>query len=88
MGIIEHYKLATIIGQPTAGTNGNINNISLPGGYNVIFTGMKVVKLDGSQHHGVGAKPDIYVNKTIKGIREGRDEYLEKAMEVAEGFNK
>jgi hypothetical protein len=84
MGLIEHYKLATIIGQPTAGTNGNINSLSLPGGYNIIFTGMKVVKLGGSQHHGVGTKPDIYVNKTIKGIREGRDEFLEKAMEVAD----
>lgn len=88
MSIIEHYKLATIIGQPTAGTNGNINNLFLPGGYRIIFTGMRVVKLDGSQHHGVGTTPDIYVNKTIKGIRENRDEFLEKAIEVAEGFSK
>ncbi|MGY3211311.1 S41 family peptidase [Mucilaginibacter sp. HD30] len=88
MSFIEHYKLATIIGQPTAGTNGNINNLFLPGGYHIVFTGMKVVKLDGSPHHGVGTKPDIYVNKTIKGIREGRDEFLEKAIEVAQGFNK
>jgi hypothetical protein len=28
--------------------------------------------------------PDIYVEKTIKGIREGRDEFLEKALEIAE----
>jgi len=88
MSIIEHYKLATIIGQPTAGTNGNINNLFLPGGYHIVFTGMKVVKLDGSQHHGVGTKPDIYVSKTIKGIRENRDEFLEKAIEVAEAVSK
>jgi len=27
--------------------------------------------------------PDIYVKKTIQGIIEGRDELLEKALEVA-----
>jgi C-terminal processing protease CtpA/Prc len=83
MSLIEHYKLATIIGQPTAGTNGDTNHLLLPGGYAITFTGLKVVKLDGSQHHGVGTKPDIYINKTIKGIRENRDEFLEKALEIA-----
>ncbi len=82
MGIVKHYKLATIVGQPTAGTNGNVNTFDLPGGYKINFTGMKVTKLDGSQHHGIGVLPDIYVEKTIKGVIEGRDEFLEKAIEV------
>jgi len=82
MGFIEGYKLATIIGQPTAGTNGNINPFSLPGGFKVYWTGMKVVKHDGSQQHGIGILPNIYVEKTIKGVVEGRDEYLEKAIEL------
>ncbi len=81
LGIVKYYKLGTIIGQPTAGTNGNVNSFTLPGDYKVRFTGMKVIKLDGSQHHGVGVLPDIYVEKTIRGVREGRDEYLEKAIE-------
>jgi C-terminal processing protease CtpA/Prc len=83
MSFIEHYKLATIIGQPTAGTNGNINFINLPGGYSMWFTGMKVLKHDGSQHHGIGIKPNIAVEQTIKGIREGRDEILERAIAEA-----
>lgn len=82
MGYIEGYKLATIVGQPTAGTNGNVNPLTLPGGYNIYWTGMKVVKHDGSQHHGVGIIPDVLVNKTIKGVKEGRDEFLEKAIEL------
>lgn len=86
MGIIAHYKLATIIGQPTAGTNGDVNSLSLPGGYLIQFTGTKTVKLDGSAHHGVGIKPDIYVEKTIKGIRENRDEILDKAIEIANEY--
>ena len=82
MSFIEHYKLATIVGQPTAGTNGNINPFQLPGGYYVSWTGMKVVKHDGSQHHGIGIIPNVRVERTIKGVREGRDEYLEKALEL------
>jgi C-terminal processing protease CtpA/Prc len=82
MGIIEHYKLADIVGSATAGTNGNINPFTLPGGYRVIWTGMKVLKHDGSRHHGVGIQPTVPVARTIKGITEGRDEVLERAMEI------
>src|SRR5262249_5989977 len=44
LGMIEHYKLAEIVGGPTAGTNGNVNPFVLPGGYRVVWTGMKVLK--------------------------------------------
>ena len=82
MGMVEHYKLGEIVGQATAGTNGNINPFTLPGGYRIIWTGMKVLKHDHSQHHLVGIKPTVPVERTIKGVKEGRDEFLEKAVEV------
>jgi C-terminal processing protease CtpA/Prc len=82
MGIVEAYKLAAIVGEPTAGTNGDINSFMLPGGYRVIFTGMKVLKHDGSQHHGIGIKPTAPVSRTIRGLREQRDEQLERALEI------
>jgi C-terminal processing protease CtpA/Prc len=44
---------------------------------------MKVVKHDGSPLHGMGIIPDVYVAKTIKGVRENRDEYYEKALDMA-----
>ncbi len=81
MSFIEGYNLATIVGQPTAGTNGNINPFTLTGNYVVSWTGMKVVKHNGSQHHAIGVLPDIYVNKSIDGIKLGKDEFLEKALE-------
>ncbi|MCP5054144.1 MAG: peptidase S41 [bacterium] len=87
MGIIDHYSLATIVGQPTGGTNGNTNPFRLPGGIDVSWTAMRVVRHDGSQHHGVGIKPHILVERTIKGIQEGRDEFLEKAIEIAKQSN-
>ena len=85
MGIIEHYELAEIVGGPTAGTNGNVNPITLPGGYSISWTGMKVLKQDGSQHHGVGILPTVPAKRTIAGVAEGRDELLEKAVEVVKG---
>jgi len=82
MGFIEGYRLAEIVGQPTAGTNGNVNPMVLPGGFRMSWTGMKVVKHDGSQHHLIGIQPTVPVERTIQGVREGRDEFLEKALEV------
>jgi C-terminal processing protease CtpA/Prc len=82
MGMVEAGHLGTIIGEPTAGTNGNIANIPLLGGYSMTFTGMKVLKHDGSRHHGVGIHPNIPVSRTIAGLAAGRDEALEKAIEV------
>ncbi len=82
MSFIEHYNLAEIVGQPTAGTNGNGNILILPGGYHFEWTGMKVTKHDGSQHHLIGIQPTIPVQKTIQGVRDGRDEFLETAIQI------
>ena len=80
--IIDHYKLGNSIGDTTAGTNGNVNIIPLMGGYSISWTGMQVLKQDGSQLHLIGFRPDYPVNRTIKAIKEDRDEYIEKAKEV------
>lgn len=82
MAIIANYKLAPIVGSPTAGANGNINPFTLPGGYRVIYTGMRVVNHDDSQHHVVGVKPTIPMEPTVEGIRDGKDELLDKAIEI------
>lgn len=83
MDIIVHYKLATTVGESTGGCNGNVNFINLPCGYRVKWTGMKVLKYDGNQLYTIGFKPDYPVSKTIQAIKDGRDEYLEKALEIA-----
>jgi C-terminal processing protease CtpA/Prc len=82
MGIIEHYHLGEIVGSTTAGTNGNVNPFMLPGNYVIYWTGMKVLKHDGSQHHGIGILPTVPIEPTAAGIAAGRDEVLEKAIEV------
>jgi uncharacterized protein (TIGR03437 family) len=85
MGIVENYRLAEIVGSTTAGTNGNMNFINLPGGFSLGFTGMKVLKNDGSQHHGVGIHATIPAGRTRKAIAEGRDEVLARGIEVVKG---
>jgi hypothetical protein len=82
MGYVKGQHLATIIGEPTAGANGNVIKVSLPGGYTFNFTGLKATNHDGTQHYMKGVQPDITVHKTVKGIREGRDEQLAKAIEI------
>ena len=82
MSFIEHYRLADIVGLPTAGANGNVNPFQLPGGFMVSWTGMRVVKHDGSQHHLVGIIPTVPVHRSLRALREGRDEFVEKAVEL------
>jgi C-terminal processing protease CtpA/Prc len=82
MGIVEAYKLGAIVGAPTAGTNGNVNPFTLPGGYSVSWTGMKVLKHDGSRHHGVGIMPTVPVSRTRAGVAAGHDEFLDRAVGV------
>ena len=85
MGIVEAFQLADIVGEATAGTNGNVNSFTLPGGYSIGFTGMKVRKHDGSEHHGTGVVPNVPVARTVEGIAAGRDELLDAAVELVAG---
>jgi C-terminal processing protease CtpA/Prc len=82
MGIVEAYRLGEIVGSTTAGTNGNVNPFDLPGGFTISWTGMRVLKHDGSRHHGVGIAPTVPVEPTVGGIAAGRDEVLEQAIAV------
>jgi hypothetical protein len=84
MGYVADRKLGTIVGGPTAGTNGNVAGFVTPGGFDVRFTGMRVTHHDGSSpFHLVGVQPDVPVEPTISGIREGRDEVLERGLAIA-----
>jgi hypothetical protein len=80
MELVEHYHLGAIVGSATAGTNGDIAEITEPTGCRTTFTGLRVTKLDGTRHHLVGVQPTIPVSRTIAGVAAGRDEVLEKAL--------
>ena len=63
LSFIEHYQLAEIVGSPSAGANGIINPFLTLGGIRIHWTGMKVLKNDGSQHHLVGIQPTVPVHR-------------------------
>lgn len=84
LGYVADLRLATIVGATTAGTNGNVVTVALPSGARVGFTGMRVTRHDGhSPFHLIGVIPDIPVAITLSGLREGRDEVLERALRLA-----
>lgn len=71
----------TFVGTPTAGANGGITDFTVPGGLSVTFTGIDVRHADGRQLQRVGLVPDVLVEPTRAGLKAGRDEVLEKAVE-------
>jgi C-terminal processing protease CtpA/Prc len=71
-----------IIGSQTQGADGNVSFIPLPGGLKAGISGIGVYYPDGRGTQRIGIVPDIEVKPTIQGIREGRDELLEKAIEI------
>lgn len=74
----------TIIGSTTAGADGNISTIPLPGGLITAISGIGVLYPDGSETQRVGIIPDIEVKPTIRGIKNGHDEVLDKATQLIE----
>jgi hypothetical protein len=73
---------ATVIGSTTAAADGNVSRIHLPGNIMTSISGIGVYYPDGTETQRIGIVPDIEIKPTIKGIRAGRDELLEKAMEI------
>jgi C-terminal processing protease CtpA/Prc len=69
------------IGSPTAGANGDITAFSIPGDVTLTFSGHDVRHADGRQLQQVGLQPKVPVRPTIEGLRAGRDEVLEAALE-------
>ncbi|KAA8477172.1 C-terminal processing protease CtpA/Prc [Arcticibacter tournemirensis] len=72
----------TVIGSTTAGADGNISNINLPGGITTNISGLGVFYPDGTNAQRKGVKIDYFLKPTIKGIKEGKDELLEKAQDI------
>jgi C-terminal processing protease CtpA/Prc len=75
----------TIIGSTTAGADGDISQICLPGGLMTCISGVGIYYPDGTQTQRIGIVPDIWIEPTIEGIQQGRDELLEKAIELING---
>jgi C-terminal processing protease CtpA/Prc len=71
---------AVVAGSTTAGADGNVSRIPLPGGEYAMMSGLGVFYPDNRPTQQVGIIPDLMVRPTIRGIREKRDEVLEAAV--------
>lgn len=71
---------AKVIGSTTAGADGNVSWIALPGGLRSAISGIGVFYPDKRVTQRVGIVPDIEVRPTIRGVRAGVDEVLESAI--------
>lgn len=76
-------KNVTIIGSQTAGADGDVTGIKLPGGITTAFSGHGIHYPDGRPTQGIGIVPDINVKPTVNGMKNGRDEVLERALQFA-----
>lgn len=70
----------TVIGNNTAGTDGDASEFFLPGGLKTRITGVGYYWPDGAETQRIGIIPDIIVQPTLKGIRAGKDEVLDFAL--------
>ena len=70
----------TTIGRQTAGADGNICRIDLGKGYQTAFSGIGIFYPDRSLTQRTGVHIDQVVERTIEGVKQGKDEVLEAAM--------
>jgi C-terminal processing protease CtpA/Prc len=76
----------TVIGSQTAGADGNVTEVVLPGGYAASFSGLGIYYPDGTPTQRIGIKIDIPVKPTLEAIRNNRDKVLQRAMQyIANG---
>ena len=79
MGLVSTNR-AQFVGRQTAGVNGNVTGVMIPGALGMLFTGMEVLFDDGSVFHGRGILPNIEVYPTQSGLAAGEDPELMAAI--------
>lgn len=72
---------AKVIGSQTAGADGNTSGITLPGNIYTMISGIGVYYPDGTQTQRIGIVPDIEIHPTVDGLRQDKDEVLERAID-------
>ena len=71
-----------LLGSQTAGADGNTTKIVLPGGLNTLMTGIGIYYPDRGETQQVGLRLDVPLRPTVAGIRAGRDELRDRAVEL------
>ncbi len=81
-------KNIRFVGEATAGANGGVKYATLANNVRIRFTSADIRHADGRQLQRIGIQPHVFAAPTIAGIRAGRDEVLEKGVEVLQALIK
>jgi C-terminal processing protease CtpA/Prc len=73
-----------VVGSTTAGADGDVSTIPLPGQLTTLISGIGVFYPDHRPTQRIGIVPGVTVTPTIQGITAGRDELLEAAIHLIE----
>jgi C-terminal processing protease CtpA/Prc len=82
LAMVESDRLGEIVGEPSGGDDAVPTWSRLPGGWTVTWSEGRTLKQDGSPFHGIGVKPTVPAVRTVQGIAAGRDEVVERAVEI------
>ena len=77
----------TVLGSNSIGADGNIAYLPLLNDHKITFTSLGVYTPEMGQTQRIGLTPDIEVHPTIEGIKEGRDELMEAAIDYLQEQN-
>lgn len=81
LGFIKDYKLGIIIGEASAGANGDMNYFSFTDKSSFSWSAVKVTTPTGKLYKSKGIDPDILIGHTSTSIANGIDLPLVKALE-------
>lgn len=81
MSLQSMFPQAVTIGEQTSGGDGDVKHFNIPGNYNIHFTGNAIYYNDGTSAQGVGVKIDKKIKFTKADILEGKDKFLEYAID-------
>ncbi|MCF2218038.1 hypothetical protein H9Q08_01850 [Chryseobacterium sp. PS-8] len=84
--MLKQHPKAKVIGGYTSGANGDVISFNIAG-LKTCFTGLGAYYPDGRETQRIGIIPDIIVRPTVKGIQQGKDEILERALEYLKSGN-
>ena len=74
-----------IIGEPSAGSVGDIATFALPKNWGVQLPVTRHSFADGTEYAGIGVKPDLLVVPTVDDLLAGNDPLLDRAREYFKG---
>lgn len=78
--MFKQHPKAKVIGSNTSGANGDIIKFKIAD-LDTCFTGLGAYYPDGRETQRIGIIPDIIIKPTVEGIKNGKDEVLERALQ-------